>query len=421
MARYAGGSLLARYFAWVRVPDPSSRGGAPFEGMLMENVARPPPGVARGTELPFAPFDMKGIRLYDHERRFEATFGRRGLKVPARTLASLTKALDADVELLTSQNLVDYSFLLTAVATAPASPTECGGGASDRPSGGGGEAGAARGAARGAEERAPVVPPRLLQACYCRHVAAASASDTAAAAATTTITATTASSTSSTASASSAAPYESTEATETAEAGKAGAAPSLECSHVLARLAVIDYLRGWRLVEARRETSPLRARFLHTPPRLSTPEARVPRARDLIPPLFGFACAEARCEAVHDPCRSLPARRASTCARASPVTSSRANATTPSSRCATSHAPFARTSTARCWRRCSGGRPPSAWPAAGSRACCAARGAARATGLRRLHHGWASGRRGWAQGCTRGSGGCVASGARTSCEKDERH
>jgi len=145
---------------------------------------------------------------------------------------------------------VDYSFLLTAVATAPASPTECGGGASDRPSGGGGEAGAARGAARGAEERAPVVPPRLLQACYCRHVAAASASDTAAAAATTTITATTASSTSSTASASSAAPYESTEATETAEAGKAGAAPSLECSHVLARLAVIDYLRGWRLVEA---------------------------------------------------------------------------------------------------------------------------------------------------------------------------
>ena len=85
MARYAspGGSLLARYVAWVRVPDPSSRGGAPFEGMLMENVARPPPGVARGTRLPFAPFDMKGIRLYDHERRFEATFGRRGLKARA--------------------------------------------------------------------------------------------------------------------------------------------------------------------------------------------------------------------------------------------------------------------------------------------------------------------------------------------------
>ena len=198
MARYAspGGSLLARYVAWVRVPDPSSRGGAPFEGMLMENVARPPPGVARGTRLPFAPFDMKGIRLYDHERRFEATFGRRGLKalasppfppcprpsrpapalpalpppcppcprpaaaavagsvsppqavaassgggggasasggsggdgggfrrrasrgphtacvclqVPARTLASLTKALDADVELLTARNLVKDS------------------------------------------------------------------------------------------------------------------------------------------------------------------------------------------------------------------------------------------------------------------------------------------------------------------------
>ena len=98
--------------------------------------------------------------------------------------------------------------------------------------------------------------------------------------------------------------------------------------------------------------------------------------------------------------------------------SSRPASLPPPGRCATSHAPFARTSTARCWRRCSGGRPPSAWPAAGSRACCAARGAARAIGLRRSHRGWASGRRGWAQGCTRGLGGCVASGARTRCEKE---
>ena len=58
------GSLLARFLGWLRYP---AHGGAQFDAVVMENVARPPPGAASS---PWKPYDMKGIRLYPHELRF---------------------------------------------------------------------------------------------------------------------------------------------------------------------------------------------------------------------------------------------------------------------------------------------------------------------------------------------------------------
>mmetsp|Transcript_30674 Transcript_30674/g.93886 ORF Transcript_30674/g.93886 Transcript_30674/m.93886 type:complete len:556 (-) Transcript_30674:180-1847(-) len=126
MERYIAspGSLLTRFYGWVRFADASRNGF--FEALMMDNVARPPPGVSEGVKSRWSPFDMKGIRLYKNERRFESTFGRRGLRIVPEDFVALQEALDEDVALLSSRQLVDYSYLLTVVATIPSTPDACG-------------------------------------------------------------------------------------------------------------------------------------------------------------------------------------------------------------------------------------------------------------------------------------------------------
>ncbi|KAL1502889.1 hypothetical protein AB1Y20_010962 [Prymnesium parvum] len=112
LARYAGGSLLAPLLARLR------SGG--FAAALLDNVARPPPAA-----LPAPPpFDLKGIRLYAHEARLRSLLGARGLRLGARPLAALRRALAADLRLLAEHNLVDYSYLLS-VFPSPAPPRPC--------------------------------------------------------------------------------------------------------------------------------------------------------------------------------------------------------------------------------------------------------------------------------------------------------
>ncbi|KAL3899010.1 MAG: hypothetical protein SGPRY_012725 [Prymnesium sp.] len=112
-----GGSLLAPLLGRLRYQPPDEE---PFEAVLIENVARPPPSVSSGA---VRPFDLKGIPLYAAERRLRATFGVRGLHVGAGPLKAMRAALQSDVDLLTSQSLVDYSYLLSVFPTsAPAQP-----------------------------------------------------------------------------------------------------------------------------------------------------------------------------------------------------------------------------------------------------------------------------------------------------------
>ncbi len=124
--RYLGaqGSLLARFIGWVRYAAP---GLAQFDAVVMENVARPPRGggSADGSgNAPWKPFDMKGIRLYPHELRFAQTFGERGLSVAAAHAAAHGRALKADLAFLTAHQLVDYSFLVN-VFPSGAPPRPC--------------------------------------------------------------------------------------------------------------------------------------------------------------------------------------------------------------------------------------------------------------------------------------------------------
>lgn len=183
MDRYASGSLLARFFGWVRYADPAR--GRPFEAVLMDNVARPPPGIWPGSASRWRPFDMKGIRLYKNERRFEAAFGQRGLRLAPRDFAALRRALELDVRLLTSLQLVDYSYLLSVVAASPASPRACG-----QPGGGSGRAYEAVAPSLGSRARrthgrwdpgenggdeaggVALAVPKLIEACYCANASA---------------------------------------------------------------------------------------------------------------------------------------------------------------------------------------------------------------------------------------------------------
>lgn len=116
-----GGSLLTPLLGWLRYTP--ADGGPPFDTMLMANAARKPPG-GRGL-AGWKPFDVKGIRLYSHERRFEDSFGAEGLRVGAACFAALRQALHADVRLLTDHQLVDYSYLISVFPTgAPPRPCE---------------------------------------------------------------------------------------------------------------------------------------------------------------------------------------------------------------------------------------------------------------------------------------------------------
>ena len=143
----SGGSLLAPILGWLRYTPPSTVGGGssggshlhqsqpqprpqpqqqrPFEIMLMDNVARPPPGTRAMAAGPWKPFDMKGIRLYAHEQRFDAAFGRGGLRIGASKFDALRASLTSDVLLLREWGIVDFSYLLSAFPLAGATPAPC--------------------------------------------------------------------------------------------------------------------------------------------------------------------------------------------------------------------------------------------------------------------------------------------------------
>ena len=110
-------ALLTPLLGWLRYVPPN--GDAPFEALMLENAARCPPGSSSGVPM-WRPFDMKGIRLYPHERRFAETFGARGLSVPARRAAELRRSLEADVRFLTDHGLVDFSYLISVWVAGPA-------------------------------------------------------------------------------------------------------------------------------------------------------------------------------------------------------------------------------------------------------------------------------------------------------------
>ena len=116
-----GGSMLTPLLAWMRYTSPGEK---PFQVLMMDNVARSPPG--RGgrhhssdasSATGWKPFDMKGIRRYSHERRFIEAFGSQGLRIGAAQYHALQAALAADVAFLSERNLVDFSYLLTVFPT----------------------------------------------------------------------------------------------------------------------------------------------------------------------------------------------------------------------------------------------------------------------------------------------------------------
>lgn len=117
------GSMLARFLGWVRYP---AEGIAKFDGIVMENLARPPPGsnASSPASSPWKPFDMKGIRMYKHESRFLDAFGARGLTLSAAHADAYGASLQHDLDFLTSNDLVDYSFLVH-VFPSGAAPRPC--------------------------------------------------------------------------------------------------------------------------------------------------------------------------------------------------------------------------------------------------------------------------------------------------------
>ena len=144
-----GGSLLTPILGWLRYTPPPvptrSKGGPgrghdasprpqvqeeqqaqaqqrPFELMLMENVARPPPGTGAQSAAWWKPFDVKGIRLYAHERRYEAAFGAGGLRIGGARHEAMRAALTADVAMLREWALVDL-FLISVFPLPGARPS----------------------------------------------------------------------------------------------------------------------------------------------------------------------------------------------------------------------------------------------------------------------------------------------------------
>lgn len=116
------GSMLTRFLGWVRYP---AEGIAKFDGIIMENLARPPPGSNASAPIRWKPFDMKGIRIYKHEARFLDAFGERGLTLSAAHADAHSTALQHDLDFLTSNDLVDYSFLLHVFPSgAPLQPCD---------------------------------------------------------------------------------------------------------------------------------------------------------------------------------------------------------------------------------------------------------------------------------------------------------
>lgn len=233
LERQCQGSLLTRFLALIRH---TTEAGAPFEAVLMDNVARPPPGVVSE----WKPFDIKGIRLYPHETRFSQSFGAHGLFVSAPLFATLRHALSRDVALLTSRALVDYSFLLSVFPAGNARrrsrlrlrldlaneftrAVRIGGRRAPRAAGANATSATWVGATWGQPEALPPLPS-LVPAIFCEPAPAAAAEPSS----------------------------PNTLAAEDVAEAPAAEAPAANvalCSSVVLRVALIDFLREWSLVE----------------------------------------------------------------------------------------------------------------------------------------------------------------------------
>ena len=94
-----GGTLIAKLLGQVRY---ISTAGGVFDAVMMENVARPPPGVVADAGSGWHSFDMKGIPLYSHEQRLKQQVGSEGLYIAPRRFEAMRGALASDVEFLKS-------------------------------------------------------------------------------------------------------------------------------------------------------------------------------------------------------------------------------------------------------------------------------------------------------------------------------
>ena len=89
----------------------------------MENVARPPPGLGASASA-WAPFDIKGIRLYPHESRYSREFSG-GLHVPAHLYGALESNLARDIALLTRRGPTPLTPPPTPPHPFPPYPPHC--------------------------------------------------------------------------------------------------------------------------------------------------------------------------------------------------------------------------------------------------------------------------------------------------------
>ena len=247
VAQYArpGGSLLTPILGWLRYtpPSPVPEGGESkaFECLMMENAARPPPGGSIGGSIGgniggnigggWKPFDMKGIRLYKHEKRYEASFGSGGLHVGQAWHRRLRHALAADARFLADKSLVDFSYLVSAFPTgAPPRPCARVWADSDYHT--------------RASATATPSPRGLLAASYRLPSESSSASTSSSAAAA----AAAADEASIAATIDDTTPAANGVSASSADSRMLGSSGGM-CVPVLVRVAVIDYLREWRLTE----------------------------------------------------------------------------------------------------------------------------------------------------------------------------
>lgn len=232
------GSMLTPILGWLRYTPAATKAAtsataAPFECLIMENAARPPPGLGRTPPGGgWKPFDMKGIRLYSHERRFDESFGAGGLRISRARFERMRTALAADIGFLAERSLVDFSYLATVFPTGAAPrPCACVWADADYHTGASLVAGS---------------PRDLLAASY-RLPATTTASVTAAA--TPSMTPASSTPTATATASSSSVPLSATATPDGGEvAGRSDGRSDL-CVPVLVRLSIIDYLREWRMTE----------------------------------------------------------------------------------------------------------------------------------------------------------------------------
>lgn len=213
-----GGSLLAPMLGSLRCGASSSDREPPFDVMIMENVARRPPGIVSNgavadSTAAWRPFDMKGIRLYPHERRYRESFGEQGLHIGATDFDALRAAISSDVTYLSRHNIVDFSYLVSVFPTR-AAPRPCAGMAADADFAGGVSS-------RGDAGRTStfIIPARVVPAFY--RVQSPSTQHA----------------------------HDEDAGARSPESAVGSGAVDAMCMPVVVRMAIIDYLRTWQLGE----------------------------------------------------------------------------------------------------------------------------------------------------------------------------